>query len=75
MFGDLNQSLVDNYSRSGDYVHKRPKAWPTHGNLLCKTVGESPTVLREIQVRSRGSSYTQVCTQFIQEDIPMDPDR
>jgi len=38
-------------------------------------VGESPTVLREIQVRSRGSSYTQVCTQFIQEDIPMDPDR
>jgi hypothetical protein len=57
------------------YVHKRPKAWPTHGKLLCKTVGASPTVFRGIQVRSRGSSYAQVCTQFIQGNVPIDPDR
>jgi hypothetical protein len=56
-------------------VHKRSKPWPAHGNLLCKTVGKDPTAFRGIQVRSRGSSYAQVCTQFIQGNVPMDPDR
>ena len=36
---------------------------------------ENPTVFRGIQVRSRGSSYAQVCTQFIQGDVPLDPGR
>jgi hypothetical protein len=75
MFGGFIQSLVDDRSSSVGCVHKRLKAWPTYGNLLCKTVGGSPPVLREIQVRSRGSSYAQVCTQFIQGNVPMDPDR
>jgi hypothetical protein len=75
MFTEFRKSLVDGRSRSVGYVHKRPKAWPTYGNLLCKTVGESPIVFREIQVRSCGSSYAQVCTQFIQGNVPIDPDR
>jgi hypothetical protein len=56
-------------------VHKRPKPWPAHRNLLCKTVGKDPTAFKGIQVRGRGSSYAQVCTQFIQGNIPLDPDR
>src|SRR5215211_6124441 len=73
MFTEFRKSLVDGCSRSVGYVHKRLKAWPTYGNLLCKTVGESPIVFREIQVRSCGSSYAQVCTQFIQGNVPIDP--
>jgi hypothetical protein len=73
MSPEFRKSLVDGRSRGVGYVHKQPKAWPGYGNLLCKTVGESPTVFREIQVRSRGSSYAQVCTQFIQGIVPMDP--
>jgi hypothetical protein len=38
-------------------------------------MGKTPTVFRSIQVRNRGSSYAQVCTQFIQGNTPMDPDR
>jgi hypothetical protein len=38
-------------------------------------VGEKPTVFKGIQVRSRGSSYAQVCAQFIQGDVPIGPDR
>jgi hypothetical protein len=56
-------------------VHRRPKPWPAQSNLLCKTVGKDPTVFKGIQVRSRGSSYAQVRTQFIQGNVPMDPDR
>ena len=33
-----------------------------------------PTLFRGMQVRDRGSSYTQVCTQFIQGNVPIDPD-
>jgi hypothetical protein len=75
MFTKFRKSLVDDRSRSVGCVHKHPKVWLTHGKLLCKTVGKAPTVFRGIQVCSRGSSYTQVCTQFIQGNVPMDPDR
>ena len=70
MFTEFRKSLVDGRSRSVGYVYKRPKAWPIYGNLLCKTVGVYPTEFREIQVRSGGSSYAQVCTQFIQGNVP-----
>jgi hypothetical protein len=45
------------------------------GTYCVKLWGKNPTVFRGIQVRSRGSSYAQVCTQFIQGNIPLDPDR
>jgi hypothetical protein len=37
--------------------------------------GEPPTVFRGIQVSNRGSRYAQVCTQFIQGNVRIDPDR
>jgi hypothetical protein len=66
---------LDQYHSSGvGRVQKISKPRLTQGNPPCTTVGRNPTVFRGIQVRKRGSSYAQVCTQLIQGNIPIDPD-